>query len=42
MAELYVRAGKHLVTLQANVDGHVESVRPGVVNLAKALVAKLR
>jgi hypothetical protein len=41
-AELYVRAGKHLLTLQANVDGNLESVKPGVVNLAKALVAKLR
>lgn len=41
-AELYVRAGTHLLTLQANVDGTVESVKPGVVNLAKALVARLR
>jgi hypothetical protein len=41
-AELYVRAGQHLLTLQANVDGNMEAVKPGVVNLAKALVAKLR
>jgi hypothetical protein len=41
-AQLYVRAGTHLLTLQANVDGNMEAVKPGVVNLAKALVAKLR
>jgi hypothetical protein len=41
-AELYVRAGKHLLTLQANMDGKIESVKPGVLNLAKALVEKLR
>lgn len=41
-AELYVRAGKHLLTLQANMDGKIESVKPGVLNLAKALVPKLR
>jgi hypothetical protein len=40
-AELVVRAGKHLLTLQANMDGKIESVKPGVLNLAKALVAKL-
>ena len=41
-AELYVRAGTHLLTVQANVDGSIGSVKPGVLNLAKALVAKLR
>lgn len=41
-AELYVRAGKHLLTLQANMNGKIESVKPGVLNLAKALVPKLR
>ena len=41
-AELYVKVGKYLLTLQANVDGKIESVKPGVLNLAKALVAKLR
>ena len=41
-AELYVRAGKHLLTLQANMDGKIESVKPGVLNLAKALAPKLR
>ena len=37
-----MRAGKHLLTVQADVDNNVESVKPGVLNLAKALVAKLR
>jgi len=41
-AELYVRAGKHLLTLQTNMDGNIELVKPGVVNLARALVEKLR
>ena len=42
-AELYVRVGRHMLTLQANVpnDGKIESVKPGVLSLAKALVAKL-
>jgi len=40
-AELYVRAGRHFLTLQANVEGNVESVKPGVLNLAKVLVGKL-
>jgi len=41
-AELYVKAGKHLLTLQADWDGKSASVKPGVLNLAKALAAKLR
>ena len=43
-AELYVKTGKHILTLQADVppDGSIASVKPGVVSLAKALVAKLR
>ena len=43
-AELYVRTGKHILTLQANVpnDGSIESVKPGVLSLAGALLAKLR
>ncbi len=41
-AELYVRVGKHLLTIQANANETVEAVRPGVVSLAKALVVKLR
>ena len=41
-AELYVKTGQHLLTLQANVQGKIEAVKPGVLNLAKVLVAKLR
>jgi hypothetical protein len=41
-AELYVKTGKHMLTLQANWDGKSEAVRAGTLNLAKALVAKLR
>ena len=41
-AEVYVKAGKQLVTLQANLEGNMATVKPGVLNLAKALVAKLR
>lgn len=41
-AELYVRAGRHLLTLQSNWDGKSEAVKTGTVNLAKALAAKLR
>ena len=42
-AELYVRAGKPLLMLQASVPTGqtVDSIKPAVVNLAKALVAKL-
>jgi hypothetical protein len=40
-AELFVRVGQRLLTLQANANGKVAAVKPGVVNLAKALVAKL-
>lgn len=41
-AELYVRAGSHLLTLQANVNDSIESVKPGTLNLARALAAKLQ
>lgn len=42
-AELWVNADKYTVTLQASVPtgGTIESVKPNVVNLAKALLAKL-
>ncbi|MBA2305244.1 MAG: hypothetical protein H0W08_21805 [Acidobacteria bacterium] len=42
--ELYAKVGKHLVTVQKSVraDEKTESVRPGVIALAKALAAKLR
>jgi hypothetical protein len=41
-AELYVRVGEHLLTVQANVNDTVDGVKPGTLNLAKALVVKLR
>jgi hypothetical protein len=41
-AELYVRTGKHLLTVQASADGKVAAVKPGVLSLGKALVARLR
>jgi hypothetical protein len=41
-AELYVRVGKRMLTLQANADGKIDAVKPGTLDLAKVLVAKLR
>jgi hypothetical protein len=41
-AELYVKAGSRFVTLQANLEGDMASVKPGVLHLAKALLARLR
>ena len=41
-AEVFVKAGNQLLTLQANMEGNMATVKPGVLNLAKALVAKLR
>src|SRR5687767_2400187 len=41
-AELYVKTARHTLTIQANANGNVEAVKPGAVNLAKALLAKLR
>lgn len=40
-AELFVRADKYLVTLQANVNESIEAVKPDVLNLAKEVVATL-
>jgi hypothetical protein len=42
-AELYVRVGQRMLTLQADVGKgeKAESVKPGVLSLAKALVSKL-
>ncbi len=41
-AELYVKSGKHLLTLQANGDdGKMEAAKAGAINLAKALLPKL-
>ncbi len=43
-AELYVKVGSRLLTLQRDIGlgKTVGEVRPGVIALAKALVAKLR
>jgi hypothetical protein len=43
-AELYVRSDKRFLTIQRSVDvgQTVASVRPGMMALANALVAKLR
>jgi hypothetical protein len=41
-AEVFVKVGNQLLTLQANLQGEMAAVKPGVLNLAKALVAKLR
>jgi hypothetical protein len=40
-AEIAVRTGDYVLTLQAGVDGDVEAVKPGVLNLANAYVTKL-
>lgn len=40
-AEVYVRAGRHILTVQANVEDKIESVKPGALNLARVLVSKL-
>jgi hypothetical protein len=40
-AEVYVRAGRYILTVQANVDDQIESTRPQAVSLARALVARL-
>ena len=40
-AELLVRKGKHVLMLQAPASNKIASVKPGVLSLAKALVAKL-
>ena len=41
-AELAVRVGDKLLTLQASIDDTMESVKPGVLSLANALMAQLR
>lgn len=41
-AELYVRVGTRALTVQANVDDDMSTAKTGAVNLAKALVARLR
>lgn len=41
-AELFVKTGRYVMTLQASGEGQIEAVKPGVLSLARALVAKLR
>ena len=41
-AEVLVKVGGHLLTLQANADDGIDSVKPNVLSLANAFVAKLR
>jgi hypothetical protein len=41
-AEVLVRVGPRLLTLQASGDGKIEAVKPRVIELAKVYVAKLR
>ncbi len=43
-AELYAKAGNRIVTVQANEgpQRNTAALRPGVITLAKALIAKLR
>jgi hypothetical protein len=41
-AEFFVRVGQRMLTLQANVDGNMPTVKAGSINLARALVARLR
>lgn len=40
-AELYVRTGKHVFTLQADVSDSIASVKPGVLGLGRALAGRL-
>lgn len=42
-AELFVRVGKRILTLQASIpmDSKAESLKPGMLSLAKALASKL-
>jgi hypothetical protein len=41
-AELLVRVGPRLLTLQASAEGKMDAVKPRVIELAKVYVAKLR
>jgi len=40
-AEVFVRVGRHILTVQASVDDRIEATRPGALSLARALVARL-
>lgn len=41
-AEVMVKVGPRLLTLQASADGDIDKVKPRVIELAKVYVAKLR
>jgi hypothetical protein len=41
-AEVFVRVGQRLLTLQADADDNVAAVKPKVIGLAREYVAKLR
>lgn len=41
-AELFVRIGQRLLTLQADADKGMDTVKPHVIELARVYVAKLR
>jgi hypothetical protein len=41
-AEVYVRTGRYIVTVQASGSGTIDALKPGAVGLAKALAAKLK
>jgi hypothetical protein len=41
VVEVSVRAGRHIVTVQADVDGGIDASKTRAVNLARALVASL-
>ena len=40
-AELYVKVGERVLTLQASGEGTIESLKPNVLGLAKALIDKM-
>ena len=41
-AELFVKVGERLLTVQANLDNNFDALKPGTLALGRALVAKLR
>ena len=41
-AELYVKSGKYLLTLQSNWDGKDAAVKAGTLSLAKAILPRLK
>ena len=41
-AEVYVKVGNRILTVQGNVNNNMGAIKAGSVSLAKALVEKLR